>query len=113
MDEKGMTHVFEDMKKMMTGAEAYRVAKFFLLECYFTSKNEYALWLATALESDPALMGDWADAIEEMLKERQLYGNKKLVNKAENYPAYKDCGCWEKQIEAHHKAINYTPPKES
>lgn len=69
----------------MTGAEAYRAVRFFLLECYATSNEEYAYWLANALDTDGALMGDWEDAVEKMLKEREKYGNSKLINTAGTY----------------------------
>lgn len=92
-------------KKTMTGAEAYRAVRFFLLECYRTSDNEYAYWLANALDTDPALVGDWEDAIEEMLEERDEFGNEKLINRAENLPVYVECGCWEERIRQRKKSL--------
>jgi|SRR5215475_14438667 len=93
------------LKKTMTGAEAYRAVYYFLMECYDVSKLEYIDWLAHALRTDPALIGDWEDAVKKMLEEREKKGNAELVNTADKFPVYKDCGCWDKQIEAHHKAI--------
>jgi hypothetical protein len=92
-------------KPLLTSAEAYRVVHFFLTKCHEVSKVEYAYWLANALDTDPAIMCDWEDAVKEVLKEREKVGNAELVNTADNFPVYKECGCWDKQIEAHHKAI--------
>lgn len=94
-------------KPRLTSAEAYRAVRYFLLKCHDVSKDEYIEWLALALETDPAIMGDWKKAVQEVLEDRATVGNKYLVNSANKFPVYRDCDCWDKQIEAYHKAINY------
>lgn len=87
------------MKSTMTGWESYKVLEKCLQRWHKLTGDEYIGWLSTELDIDTALMNDWANSIEEMVKERNEFGNKKLAVNMRDLPVYRECGCWEKQIE--------------
>jgi hypothetical protein len=93
----------QNFKRVMTGAEAYRTAMLFIKKCAEVSGDEYADFLWRCLDTDPALMGDWDDCIQEVLRDREEVGNKKLVNAGWPIPVFKDCGCWEKAMAEYQK----------
>ena len=58
------------MKGDVTGWTAYLALEKVLKSWYELSGEEYAEWLYTSLMSDPALMIDWANSLEEAIQER-------------------------------------------
>lgn len=58
------------MKSNVTGWTAYLALQRVLMRWYEVSGEEYAEWLYTSLMSDPALMIDWANSLEEAIQER-------------------------------------------
>lgn len=58
------------MEGNVTGWTAYLALEKVLERWYKLTGNEYAEWLYTSLQSDPALMIDWARSLKEAIEER-------------------------------------------
>lgn len=58
------------MKGNVTGWTAYLALQRVLMRWHVISGNEYAEWLFQCLMSDPALMEDWCNSLEEAIEER-------------------------------------------
>lgn len=54
----------------VTGWTAYLALQRVLMRWYEISGEEYADWLSSCLMTDPALMEDWANSLEEAIEER-------------------------------------------
>lgn len=84
---------YDYLNESMTGWEAYRALELVLKRWYDISKEPYIEWLMASLQSDPALIGDFAEAVRDMLIEREKFGNENLVNRLDKLPVYKPCKC--------------------
>ncbi len=62
------------LKKVMTGAEAFRALQLVLLRWHYLNKDLPLKWFYDEIDWDGALVEDWARALEEMFDERIVYG---------------------------------------
>lgn len=92
------TYAEDYLRRVMTGAEALRALQLVLLRWHYITGNKYVKQLHDDIPScDGARQNDWALAIEEMLEEREEYGEKLLpVALRHKGIALEPCNCCDK-----------------